>query len=103
MAKDMLDAVLNAESECKIREAEAKAKAEQAVLQAEKDCGKLKAKVKAEAESRAQAMFEKARSDGKKELTEAVKLSEIKCKKISETAEKNRLSVIKNAVNYLID
>ena len=37
MAKDMLDAVLNAESDCKAREAEAKKKAEQAVVQAEKD------------------------------------------------------------------
>jgi hypothetical protein len=48
-------------------------------------------------------MFEKAKADGKKELEEAYALSEIKCNKISETAEKNRSDVIKNAVNYLID
>ena len=48
-------------------------------------------------------MFEKAKADGKKVLDEANALSEIKCKKISETAEKNRSDVIKNAVNYLID
>ena len=47
--------------------------------------------------------IKKAKADGKKVLDEANALSEIKCKKISETAEKNRSDVIKNAVNYLID
>ena len=47
--------------------------------------------------------IEKAKADGKKELEGAYALSEIKCNKISETAEKKRSEVIKNAVNYLID
>ena len=58
MAKDMLDAVLNAENDCKEREADAKAKAEQAVVQAKKDCEKLIQNAKAEAETKAQAMKE---------------------------------------------
>ena len=103
MAKDMLVAVLKAENDWKEREADAKAKAEQAVVQAKKDCEKLIQNAKAEAETKAQAMFEKAKADGKKVLDEANALSEIKCKKISETAEKNRSDVFKNAVNYLID
>ena len=48
-------------------------------------------------------VIEKAKADGKKELEGAYALSEIKCNKISETAEKKRSEVIKNAVNYLID
>ena len=51
----MLDAVLNAENDCKEREADAKAKAEQAVSQAKKDCEKLIENAKAEAESKALA------------------------------------------------
>ena len=103
MAKDMLDAVLNAENDCKAREAEAKAKAEQAVVQAEKDCERLIAISRAEAEKKAKEMFEKAKADGIKELEEAEALAEVKCNKISKNAEKNRSDVIKKAVNYLFD
>lgn len=102
MAKNMLDAVYKAEENCKQREAEARLTATQAENQVKKDCARLINETEAKANATAQTLFEKAKQNGEAEIEKALKNAEIKCAEISETAEKNRTTVIKHAVNYLI-
>ena len=64
MAKDMLEAILSTEEESKARENEAKAEAEKAIAKAKKDAELLIANAEKSACDDAQALFDKAGSDG---------------------------------------
>lgn len=102
MAKDMLQAVFNTEEECKKRENDAKAEASKRIQQAKTEAAQLIKDTEASANLNAQAILDKERALGKEALEKARLDAEKECAVISETAEKNRTNVIKNAVSYLI-
>ncbi len=102
MAKDMLNAVLEAENECKLRVSDAKSRADMKITDAKKQAQKMIETAVANAQDNAQKAFDKVNSDAAIELKAAAALADEKCSRISQTAEKNRTKVIKNAVDFLI-
>lgn len=101
MAKDMLNAIYEAEEESKQRIAQAKALAEQNAKNAELKAQELAAQARADAEVKAKQMLAAVEAEGKAELDKAKLESQQQCKKLSQTAEKNRSKVIQNVVDML--
>lgn len=101
MAKDMIDAILQAEEECKQREAKAKSDAAVKNEQAHKDAQRLIDSAVAQAKAEAEELFAATDADGKKLLSKAKASAEAECSKISQTAEKNRKKVIKAVADML--
>ena len=102
MAKDMLQAVFNAEEECRLRESNAKAEASKRIQQAKADAVQLIKDAENDANAKAQAILDNEKRAGEKALEIANLDAKNECTIISDTAEKNRTKVIKNAVKYLI-
>ena len=102
MAKDMLQAVFNAEEECRLRESNAKAEASKRIQQAKADAVQLIKDAENDANAKAQAILDNEKRAGEKALEKAKLDDKNECTIISDTAEKNRTKVIKNAVKYLI-
>lgn len=102
MAKDMLQAVFNAEEECRLRESNAKAEASKRIQQAKADAVQLIKDAENDANAKAQAILDNEKRAGEKALEKAKLDAKNECTIISDTAEKNRTKVIKNAVKYLI-
>ncbi|MCQ2514161.1 MAG: hypothetical protein MJ089_03590 [Ruminococcus sp.] len=103
MAKDMLNAIFNAENECKKRESEAKAQAQLKQEKAHNDAVELVRSAKLEAENNAQKLYKAVESENQKELEHAKRDAEKRCNVLSNTAEKSRSKVIKNVVAMLTD
>lgn len=103
MAKDMLEAVYTVEEECKRRESDARAKADEIVENAKKEADKFICDTIRESNSKAEKLFEQAKLDSNSELKLAEENAEKQCTAISDLANKNRLNVIKKAVNCLTD
>ena len=102
MAKDMLQAVFNTEEECKMRESNAKADASKRIQQAKTDAVQIVKDAENDANIKAQAILDNERLSGEKAFEKAKLDAKNECTIISDTAEKNRTKVIKNAVKYLI-
>ncbi len=103
MAKEILNAIYNAEEECKARENDANLKAQEQIDKAKKDADELIKKAENNALNEADELLDKARLDSDKELENAKKEASEKCLLISETASKNRENVINLAVNMLLN
>lgn len=102
MAKDMLDAIYNAEEDCRQREANARAESAERVEQTKADAKQvvvLSAKEKAQKD--ADMLFEKTAKEGKKELEKASEKANLECDILSRTADKNRKRVIDGAIQRL--
>ncbi len=102
MAKDMLDAVFEAEEQCAKREADAKSAAARKSETAKRDAELLKDKAKQTALADAEALYAQARAEGEKELKNALDKASVQCGAMSETAQKNRSRVIELAVKQLV-
>lgn len=103
MAKDMLDAVYEAEQQCARRESDAKAAAAEKMQRAKEDAANLIEAARKKALEDAELLYEKARSDGKSELNGAVSSAGSRCDALARTAEKNRGRVIELAVKELTE
>ena len=103
MAKDMLNAVTQAESECAEREENARLMAEESENQARQDAARLIEAAKTDAEAQAEKTLEKARQDGELELQRARESAKSKAKEIEKTAAKNRPKVIESATRLLFE
>ena len=68
MAKDMLDAIYNAEEDCRQREANARAESAERVEQTKADAKQVVLSAKEKAQKDADMLFEKTAKEGKKEL-----------------------------------
>ena len=88
MAKDMLDAIYNAEEDCRQREANARAESAEKVEQTKADAKQV-------------MLFEKTAKEGKKELEKASEKANLECDILSQTADKNRKRVIDGAIQRL--
>ena len=93
MAKDMLDAIYNAEEDCRQREANARAESAERVEQTKA--------AKEKAQKDADMLFEKTAKEGKKELEKASEKANLECDILSRTADKNRKRVIDGAIQRL--
>lgn len=102
MAKDMLEAVYEAEQQCSKREADAKADSARRIEQARQEAADLISQSKQKALSDAEGLYAKARTDGELELKSAVRAAEQQCAELSQTAEKNRSRVIDLVIKQLV-
>ena len=98
MAKDMLDAIYNAEEDCRQREANARA---ERVEQTKADAKQVVLSAKEKAQKDADMLFEKTVKEGKKELEKASEKANLECDILSRTADKNRKRVIDGAIQRL--
>lgn len=103
MAKNMLEAVIDAEQQCAKREANAKTAAAQKAEKAKQDAAELLSKAKEKALANAEALYAQAKADGEGELQKAVRNANRQCNELSQTAEKNRSRVIDLAIKQLVD
>lgn len=103
MAQDMLNAIYNAEEECKQRESQANLDAQKKAEQTKKDVAVLIENAKISAQNEASALFDSVKADGEKLLENARAEAKLQCDAISTVAQKNRKTVIKSAVGQLID
>lgn len=101
MAQDMLNAIFEAEEECKQREIQAKENAVKSREQAQKDASALVKQAVSDAENKAQQLFDSIKTDSNKELENARLAAKNDCERISKTAEKNRSKVINDVVDLL--
>ncbi len=101
MAKDMMNAIFEAEEECKARETQAKAQAAQDVDDAKAKANMLIDEAKAQAQTEARQLFDKLKKEGAMELDQSIKVAEIHCAEISKRAEQNRSKVINAVVEKL--
>lgn len=102
MAKDMLEAVYEAEQQCSKREADAKADAAKRIEQARQDAADLISKSKQKALSNAEGLYAKEKNNGELEFKSAVRAAEQQCAELSQTAEKNRSRVIDLVIKQLV-
>lgn len=103
MAKDMLDAVYEAEEQCAKREADAKTAAAKKVEAAKQDALQAQNNSKQKALLGAEALYAKTRAEGENLLREALAEADLRCSELSKTAQKNRVRVTELAVKQLID
>lgn len=101
MAKDMLDAIYNAEEDCRQREANARAESAEKVEQTKADAKQVVLSAKEKAQKNADMLFEKTAKEGKKELENASEKANLECDILSRTADKNRKRVIDGAIQRL--
>ena len=99
----MLNAIYNAEEECKQRESQANLDAQKKAEQTKKDVAVLMENAKISAQNEASALFDSVKADGEKLLVNAKAEAKLQCDAISTVAQKNRKSVIESAVGQLID
>ena len=102
MAKDILDAIRQAEDDAKAREAQANDEAQKRIAETNAKAKQLIADAQAEEDKNAEKRYEIARADGDAELEKGKKTAESKCAEISQTADKNREGVIDKAVDFLL-
>ncbi len=102
MAKEILDAIYNAEEECKAREAEAEKAAEEKIDAAKKQAEELIKNAQAEAEKNSEARIESIKAEAEAIYNKAQNAADSKSSLISSTAEKNRADVIKQSVEALL-
>ena len=103
MAQDMLNAIYNAEEECKQRESQANLDAQKKAEQTKKDVAVLIENAKISAQNEASALFDSVKADGEKLLENARAEAKLQCDAISTVAQKNRKTVIESAVGQFID
>lgn len=101
MAKDMLDAIYNAEEECKQREMRARAISAEKIEQTKTKAEQVVLSAKEQSHKNADILFEKAVNESKKELQQTRDKAKIDCEILSQTAEKNRSRVICEAIKML--
>lgn len=102
MAKDMLDAIYNAEEDCRQREANARAESAERVEQTKADAKQVVLSAKEKAQKDADMLFEKTAKESKKELEKASEKANLECDiLLSRTADKNRKRVIDGAIQRL--
>lgn len=101
MAKDMLDAIYDAEKHCREREANAKAESAQKIEQAKENAKQLALSAKEKAQNDAEKLFDKTLAENEKELKKASESSHFECDVLSQTANKNRSRVISEALQRL--
>lgn len=101
MAKDMLEAVYQAEEECKQRETNAKAKSAQRIEQAKAEAAQAVLLAKENAQKSAEVLFEKTMGENRQELKSACEKADFDCEILSQTADKNRSRVIDGAIKIL--
>ncbi len=102
MANDMLQAILDAEEECKKLETDAQTKADNAIHLAKINSVQIIKDAKEKANSDANTLLQKVKTENQAELEQALQNAEIQCNKITANAERNRTKVITSAINYLI-
>lgn len=73
MAKDMLDAIYNAEEDCRQREANARAESAERVEQTKADAKQVVLSAKEKAQKDADMLFEKTAKESKKSLRKPLK------------------------------
>lgn len=103
MAQDMLNAIYNAEEECKQRELQANSDAQKKAEQTKKDVAALIENAKITANNEASALFDSVKAESEKQLEKAKAEAKLQCDAISAVAQNNRQTVIKSAVGQLID
>lgn len=102
MAKEILDAIYNAEEECKTREAEAEKAADEKIEVAKKQAEELIKNAEAEAERNSTVRIESIKSEAEAIYNKAQNAADSKSSLISSIAEKNRADVIKQSVEALL-
>lgn len=102
MAKDILDAIRLAEDNARAREEEALSAAQESAVQTKKAAAKLIAQREKDAAHKAEEELKIAQTQGENELEKARQIAREQCGRISALADKNRESVIKNAVNAIL-
>ena len=103
MAKDILDAIRQAEEDSGKRELEARESAKKKIDDAEAQAKQMIIDAQLKADAEAEKRYEAARIDGENELIKARSAAKTKCDLIESTAEKNRDRVVDDAVNFLLN
>lgn len=98
MAKDILDAVRNAEKECDGIVSQAQKKADEIIESANRRASELIEAQKQKAKDEADGLLASVKEENEKTVRDAEKTAAEECKRLCETAQKNRQSVIDSAI-----
>lgn len=102
MAKDILDAIRQAEEDAKTRESQAKQSAQKRIEEAKAEAQSLIDNAELNSDKEAQKRYDAARIEGDNEMVKARESAADKCADIKKTADKNRAAVINNAIEYIL-
>lgn len=103
MAKEILDAIYNAEEECKTKETEAKTEAQARIKDAEIKAQKFIDDAEAKAKEEADELVAQAEKNGEDNFEKAKAAASGKCEIITQSAKKNRQTVIKQSIDALLN
>lgn len=103
MAKDILDAIRQAELNAAEREALARDSAQKKINDAHAKAKQLINDAELKADADAAKRYESAGIDGENELIKARKSADSKCESIKAAADKNRDNVIKSTVDFILN
>lgn len=101
MASEMLNAVINAEKECTLKEAAVKKQAELDKQNAKKQAALLIEDAQKEANNMLKTNEAEMKAQSEHDIAKAIDEAELECKRLSANANKNTVRVIKMAVDML--
>ena len=102
MAKDILDAIRQAEEDAKNRESEAKLAAQKKIENTMAQAQQMINDAELNFEKEAQKRYESARIDGDNEMLKAKNAADGKCGQIQKIADSNREAVVEKAVEFIL-
>ena len=103
MAKDILDALRQAEDDASAREKAAKESAQKKIDDAKAQAKQMIIDAEKDADKEAEKQYESARIEGDNELAKARNVAATKCDIIKSKADKNREGVVKKAVEFVLN